>query len=318
MVNLIKRSLELFSKNTPFVIATIVEKEGSSPREEGASMIVIKDGLDFGTIGGGAEEYNAIKYAIKLIEEERSGNKKFVLTNNEAENIGMVCGGTNVVHLEYISPKDTVAGEYFKEIIKNYSKKEVELIYSLKEDIGFSISINGEIFNFTKNNLKAPEKVFKVKITDRIRIFIFGGGHVSKALVPVLNYLHLKTIVVEDRAEFLKEEDFPNSKRILADYFNLEDIDIREEDYVCILTRGHKSDNEILIQVLSKKPKYIGVIGSRKKAKLMFDNLKNTEYENLLKDRVHSPVGIDIGAQTPEEISISIAAEIIKNYRGEK
>lgn len=318
MVNLIKRALELFSKNTPFVIATIVKKEGSSPREEGASMLVTKDGLDFGTIGGGAEEYSAIEYAKELIKKEKSENKKFVLTNDQAESIGMVCGGVNVVHFEHISPEDVLAKNYFKKIVDNYSTMEMELVYSLSEDIGFSILVDGELQSFTRGEPKLKSELFKLKIVNELRVFIFGGGHVSKALVPILNYLNLKTIVIEDRAEFLKEEDFPNSRRVLADYSNLVNLNIEREDYVCILTRGHKSDGIVLRQVLEKSPTYVGVIGSRKKAKLMFDSLKGTEYESLLKGRVYSPVGVEIGAQTPEEISISIAAQIVEKYRGEK
>ncbi|SHH61465.1 xanthine dehydrogenase accessory factor [Anaerosphaera aminiphila DSM 21120] len=318
MVNLIKRALELFSKNTPFIIATIVKKEGSSPREEGASMLVTKDGLDFGTIGGGAEEYNAIEYAKELIKKEKSENKKFILTNNQAESIGMVCGGVNVVHFEYVSPEDNLAEKYFNKIIDNYSTVELELVYSLSEDIGFSILVDGELQSFTRGEPKLKIELFKLKIVNELRVFIFGGGHVSKALVPILNYLNLKTIVVEDRAEFLREEDFPNSKKVLADYSNLMNLNIEREDYVCILTRGHKSDGLVLRQVLEKSPTYVGVIGSRKKAQLMLDSLKGTEYEDLLEGRVYSPVGLEIGAQTPEEISISIAAQIVEKYRGEK
>ncbi|WP_036729304.1 XdhC family protein [Peptoniphilus mikwangii] len=315
MIELINRASELFSYKTPFVIATIIYKNGSSPREEGTSMIVTERGLDIGTIGGGAAEYEAIEFSKKLILDEKSDNHKYVLTNNDAESIGMICGGVNIIHFEYVSPDDFLAGEYFLKIIEEYKNKDVNLLYSTKGNAGFSVEIEDEVYQFTRSEIN--EKIecdFKIKIEDKFKVFIFGGGHVSKALVPILNYLNLETIVIEDREEFLKEEDFPNSKRILLNYFDLENLEITENDYVCILTRGHKSDREILVKMLEKRPYYIGIIGSRKKAEIMFNSIRG-KYDESLINRVHSPIGLSIGAQTPEEISISIAAQIIEKFR---
>ncbi|MDY2987281.1 MAG: XdhC family protein [Peptoniphilus sp.] len=314
MKEIIYRAYELYTENNPLVIATIISKSGSTPRGEGSSMIITENGYDFGTVGGGAQEFQAIELGKNLVREKKSDDHKYILTNNEAEDIGMVCGGTNRIHFEYIDPCDELAGEYLKFIIDNYSTADVSIVYDLDLSCGFTIEVDGELKPFTKGG--SSENLFKFKIEAEPKMFILGGGHVSQATVPILNYLGYETIVVENREEFLKEEDFPNSKRYLIEYEDVKKLDITRDDYVIILTRGHISDKIALKSALDKKPKYIGVIGSRKKSILMFKDLEGTEYEEIAKGRVFSPVGIEIGAETPKEIAISITAQIVAVARG--
>lgn len=314
MKEIINRIYELFVENSPAIIATITAKSGSTPRGEGSSMIITKEGYDSGTVGGGAQEYNAIEYGKELVVKKISDNHKYILTTNQAEDIGMVCGGTNNIHFEYIDPSNELIGNYFKFILDNYSNHKIKMVYDLDCKSGFSIEIDGELQPFTLGG--SPTNVFKFNIEADPRVFVLGGGHVSQATVPILDYLGYETIVVENREEFLKKEDFPNSTRYLMDYENLDSLDITKDDYVIILTRGHVSDKQSLKSALKKRPKYIGVIGSRKKSALMFKELEGTEYEEFAKEKVFSPVGIEIGAQTPREIAISIIAQIIKVSKG--
>lgn len=314
MKEIIHKAYELYTGNIPVIVATIISKSGSTPRGEGSSMIITEKGYDSGTIGGGAQEFQAIEMGKELVKQAQSGNHKYILTTNEAEDIGMVCGGTNTIHFEYIDPSNEVIGEYLKFILDNYSECEISMVYDLNLESGFSIEVNGELKQFTKGG--EPTNLFKFKIESEPTMYIFGGGHVSQATVPILNYLGYKTVVVENREEFLKEEDFPNSKRYLMEYEDVKNLDITKDDYVIILTRGHISDKIALKSALDKKPKYIGVIGSRKKSILMFKDLEGTEYEKIAKGRVFSPVGIEIGAETPKEIAISITAQIIAVARG--
>lgn len=316
MLDVIKKASELFLNKIPFVIVTIIDKQGSSPREVGASMIVTEKGLICGTTGGGKEEYLAIEKAKELIKEKRSDIEKYVLTTKDAVGIGMTCGGINEMHFEYVDPEDVLAGEYFSILLDNkYEDKYI--CYNVGENSGFSIEVDGVMKPCTRSK-KVLDNYFKLRISHSKRIFIFGGGHVSQALVPVLTYVGFEVIVLENRKEFLTEELFPNVKRMLIDYDNFSDLDILKSDYVIILTRGHKSDKVTLEGSLDKKASYIGVIGSKTKAKIMIDSLKGTKYEDLIEGRVYSPVGLSIGAQTPREIAISIAAQVIEKYRGEQ
>ena len=147
------------------------------------------------------------------------------------------------------------------------------------------------------------------------RVYIFGCGHVSQELEPVLTHVGFRCVVMDDRPEFARRELFPTAEEVkLVDFSNIaQSIAIQEEDYVCVMTRGHAFDTVIQAQVLKCKPAYVGVIGSRRKAAGVRQVLKEeyglTEEELNL---VTTPIGVDIDAETPAEIAISIAGQLIQ------
>ena len=153
-------------------------------------------------------------------------------------------------------------------------------------------------------------KEFKLAST----AYIFGGGHVAYALEPVLRHIDFRTVVVDDREEYANSERFPHAERtIVVDDFDhsFDDIDVDEDSYIIIVTRGHRGDLKVLRQALKRQSAYIGMIGSRRKNRLLYDTLME---EGVTEDQIaqiHSPIGLDIGSETPEEIGVSIAAEII-------
>ena len=147
------------------------------------------------------------------------------------------------------------------------------------------------------------------------RVWIFGGGHVGKALVPVLSAIDFEVVIFDNRPDYAKKEVFPLAADVIyGDFCNIKDyIEIDEKDYVVIMTPGHQSDYELLEQVLYTKATYVGCIGSRHKVAATTERLLNAGHtmENIR--RIHSPIGIEIKAETPEEIAISIAAELIEH-----
>lgn len=147
------------------------------------------------------------------------------------------------------------------------------------------------------------------------RLVIIGAGHVGKALSDIASLLDFNIIVVDDRAEWANIERFPKASDILVSENIseiLEEMVIGQDSYVVIATRGHEYDKDALGLVIKKKAKYIGMIGSRNKVKSVFDQLQEEGYsKEELKD-VYSPIGLDLGGETPEEIAISILAEIMK------
>ena len=153
-------------------------------------------------------------------------------------------------------------------------------------------------------------KEFKLAST----AYIFGGGHVAYALEPVLRHIDFRTVVVDDREEYANSERFPHAERtIVVDDFDhsFDDIDVDEDSYIIIVTRGHRGDLKVLRQALKRPSAYIGMIGSRRKNRLLYDTLME---EGVTEDHlalIHAPLCLDIGTETPEEIGISIAAEII-------
>jgi len=151
-----------------------------------------------------------------------------------------------------------------------------------------------------------------------VRVWLFGGGHVGTELVPVLEHLGFDVFVLDDRPEFCSKERHPKAKQcILCDYSDIEKYaDIKPEDYVAIMTHGHKYDQTLLLQSVKKNPAYLGCIGSRRKVAATHQFLRDNGVSQEQIDKIESPIGIDLLGDTPEEIAISIAAQMIR-YRAE-
>ncbi|MDO4177034.1 MAG: XdhC/CoxI family protein [Bacillota bacterium] len=145
--------------------------------------------------------------------------------------------------------------------------------------------------------------------------YLFGGGHVALALDPVLRHVDFETTIIDDREEYANPERFPDAKAtIVCDNFDhcFEEIETDEDSFIIIITRGHKGDLQVLRQALRKPHAYLGMIGSRRKNALLFEQLLKEGFTQEELDSVYAPIGLDIKSETPEEIGVSIAAEIIK------
>ena len=144
-------------------------------------------------------------------------------------------------------------------------------------------------------------------------LYIFGAGHVGHELSKTAERAGFDVIVVDDREMYANRERFPDAKEVIAEDFDqaLAKITPSESAYIVIVTRGHRDDMRVLRWAVKTDAKYIGMVGSRRKAITVFRELVNEGLKPELFDRVHSPVGLDIGAITPEEIAVSIAAELI-------
>jgi xanthine dehydrogenase accessory factor len=149
-------------------------------------------------------------------------------------------------------------------------------------------------------------------------VYIFGGGHVSEQLAPLAKKVHFKVVVIDDREMFANRTRFPEADEVIVSEFEecFNQLHIDETSYIVIVTRGHLYDGFVLKQAVKTKTRYIGMIGSKKKIRTLYQNLME---EGISKDtlaRVYAPIGIDINSETPEEIAVSIVAELIK-VRGE-
>lgn len=145
-------------------------------------------------------------------------------------------------------------------------------------------------------------------------VYIFGGGHVAQELVPVLAHLNFPCVVFDDRPEFSNKKVFPDAKECIVGDFEtiLDFIEIKETDFVCIMTRGHQFDYLVEKQILKTPASYIGVMGSRSKTKIIREKLLADGFREEEVSRLKSPIGLDIKAETPAEIAISIAGELIQ------
>ena len=162
------------------------------------------------------------------------------------------------------------------------------------------------------------QRWFAEQIQKSGRVYIFGGGHVAQALVPVLAPLDFYTVVLENRLEFANRELFPEACDVRVIDFNnvLDAVSITSDDYVCIITRGHQEDILIQQQVLHSPARYIGLIGSAKKTAASFGVLRKMGFSEHDLSRIVTPIGISIGGRSPAEIAISIAAQLIQYRSG--
>ena len=327
MLGMMENRLE---KGEALVLVTVTASSGATPRGAGARMLVSKDGRLCGTIGGGAVEYRSEQIALQVLAKQVSGQQDFSLTRNDVQNLGMICGGDVNVFFHYIPDGDPQTLELVRKALELFETGEAFWLLS-------DITNGGTLSLYTKKNgtfgpavpdwvlskLPRQPKLLQQEreswcveqINGSGRVYIFGCGHVSQELEPVLTHVGFRCVVMDDREEFARRELFPTAEEVkLVDFRNIADfVTIGEEDYVCIMTRGHAFDTVIQAQVLKCKPCYVGVIGSRKKAAGVRQVLK-TEYglSDQELDLVTTPIGIEIAAETPAEIAISIAGQMIR------
>jgi xanthine dehydrogenase accessory factor len=150
------------------------------------------------------------------------------------------------------------------------------------------------------------------------RVYIFGGGHVGFHVASLAKRVGFDYIIVDDRAEFASAERFPEASRlIVADPGTVaSELAVTNNDYIVIVTRAHKDDYQVLRGLIQKPARYIGMIGSSTKRKQIYHDLRMIDgIRDDLLQQVYSPIGLDIGAETPEEIAVSIVAELIKVRR---
>ena len=247
----------------------------------------------------------------------------FTLTKDDVQNLGMICGGACNVFFHYIPAGDehTImlceeAEEQFRKgnalwLLTNVGENGQMGLYA--PDLGYwGILVSDEL-----KLSRHPERtgnIFAEQINVSGKVYIFGGGHVAQELVPVLSHVGFRCVVMDDRAEFTKPELFPGAEEVICgDLTHLKDyLSIGNEDYVCVMTRGHSHDTVVQAQVLKCRPTYCGVIGSAFKAAGVRRTLKE-EYGLLDEelDLVTTPIGLNIKGETPAEIAISIAAQMI-------
>ena len=323
MRNMLKTMKTHLSSGEALVLVTVIASSGATPRGAGARMLIGKSGRLCGTIGGGAVEYRSQQISAQVLTEGTSLGHDFTLTKDDVQNLGMICGGACNVYFHYLPAGDAhtitlcdTAEEQFKK------GTDLWLLTEIGEDgrMGLYAPDLGLWGIRAPQELRLsrhPERIgnlFAEQINTSGKVYVFGGGHVAQELVPVLAHVGFRCVVMDDRPEFTKKELFPGAEDvILGDLQKISDyMTIGENDYVCVMTRGHAYDTVVQAQVLRCRPAYCGVIGSAMKAAGVRKTLKE-EYglaeEEL--DLVTTPIGLNIKGETPAEIAISIAAQMI-------
>lgn len=311
------------------VLVTVTAASGATPRGAGARMLVGSEGRICGTIGGGAVEYRSEQVAKQVLESGISRDQDFSLNREDVQNLGMICGGEVHVYFHYIPAGDESVIALSREaerifetgaalwLLMNISGGKLSL-YTKEGGVWGApvpIGLAGQLSRRPKLVESDGAAYLVEQINSPGRVYIFGCGHVSRELQPVLTHLGFRCVMMDDRAEFARRELFPTAEDVrVVDFERIDEFAaIGEEDYVCIMTRGHAYDTVIQAQVLRRRPCYVGVIGSRKKAAGVRMALKR-DYgmcDDEL-DLITTPIGLEIDAETPAEIAISIAGQMIQ------
>ena len=319
-------------------LVSVTASSGSTPRGAGARMIVGKEGRLYGTIGGGAVEYTCQQKALEVLESKKSHNQSYMLRKNEIQDLGMICGGDVSCNFQYLSPEDNQVKEAVAYALDLFDKGmdiwiitditdggESGLAIYSKKTGAKGIDVDNELIPYFTEQTETVEikgRTFLVeKINSSEKVYIFGGGHVAQALVPVLASVKFNCIVIDDREEFTQRDLFKGvleTRRIDMD--NLSEVcsEITANDYVCVMTRGHANDLEVEKHVLKTEARYIGVIGSRRKIAGVNAKLREAGYTDNDIARITTPIGLEILAETPAEIAVSIAAQMIYERAKEK
>jgi xanthine dehydrogenase accessory factor len=339
---------EWLARGEDLCLATIIERKGSAPRSRGSSFFVDKNSF-YGTIGGGRFEAEAIERAREAISRGRAELMHYRLMGGDVADTEMICGGNLDLYLEPLWAGDAQAQAIYQAAARVAARGGRALLATLlapgpakavagrkllllegAEPVG-SLDLDGELIASLANHLdelngaagphlwrgpgaeRLPFAVLIEPIISQPVVYIFGGGHVSQKLAPLVTMAGFGLVVADDRPEWANRARFPQADEIWNRPLNkvLDGQKLGPEAYIVIVTRGHLFDKEVLAQALRQNAAYVGMIGSRRKRALIYKSLAEEGFEQEKLEEVHSPIGLDIGAETPEEIAISIIAELV-------
>lgn len=332
---------ETVERGQPVALATVVAAKGSLPMSKRAKMLVFQDGAIAGTVGGGILEAQVIQQARQAIATLQSQFASVDLTSEQIQAQGLTCGGAVEIFLEpfapgmdltviraieavYAASKTAVAGTLLTagRAATMLCGEDGRFVGSLGSD-----ALDAQFAAFAPPKLGQPfvktvafddARVFVETILPTPTAFIFGGGHVAYFLAHALHFIGFDYVIVDDRADFLTPERFPHAKNFVCRAYEhaCDQLDLTpHSSYVIIVTSSHASDLTVLEQAVRRKVKYLGMIGSKRKIGLLFEHLRGQGVSEEALRAIHAPIGLEIGADTPEEIAVSIAAELIRVRR---
>ncbi len=354
MREIYKKISELNKEKKVCVLATMIVQTGSSPRGAGTKMLILEDGSIVGTIGGGLLEGTVMDEGKKVLETLKPSLISHKMQGADLDANEMICGGNAEIFLEPILPDNTTQLDIFKEIsafsrkggsgllvtvlnTDRWSKTQVPRMFipgdddntgalpgmenakkSLKSEIAKYIDARVPQVISVKDDEGKDVKIFVEPVISEAVVYLFGGGHVSKQIGPIAHLVGFSVVVIDDREEFSNPENFPYAKETITSSFDniVEKLPINDSSYLIIVTRGHSHDKTVLAQCLKTPAKYIGMIGSSRKRRIIYEKLLREGFTQDQLRTVYSPIGMEIAAETPEEIAVAIVGELIKVRAG--
>lgn len=301
-----------YEASVPVMLLYVLESSGSSPGRQGFNMAVAADGEMCGSIGGGIMEHKFIEMAkVRLVEGSGSNTIHKQIHDKAAgkNQSGMICSGEQTIFLHKIEEKDMQGIDAMLESVA--ANKNGSLILS-QEGIFYQDEIPSADFIFQQYS----ETEFKLseKTGYKNRLHIIGGGHCALAFSRLMSRMDFYITVYEERRDLntMAQNEYAHKKIIVNSYSELAGmIKGGNNVYVTIMTFGYRTDDIAVRALLGESYRYIGLLGSRKKIEKLFAEYENSQLDKDALAAIHSPIGLSIKSQTPEEIAVSIAAEII-------
>ncbi len=348
MKEAIEEAVRLMEKNEPCVLAMVVRTKGMTPQKAGAKQLIRADGSSLGTLGGGCVEGDIWFYAKQMLREKSGPQfRDYYLNEDIAAKDGLVCGGTMYFYLEPLWPGSDFL-DFAKEAVKAYTSGPPVAVATIVnagagKKIGSKIlicedgSVSGSLAKdalqqqvvktgrgiaaYGKNEYLVDEdgtEVYVEGFTTPPTLVIMGGGHVGKAVYHLAVSLGFRIFIVDDRPEFSNRERFPQAQETVVAEFDkgLKALPINFNTFILVATRGHRYDDMATLAAVQTPARYIGLLGSKRKNLMIFRDLIKEDVPLERLKQINAPVGLNIGALTPEELAVSILGEIILHLRG--
>jgi len=336
--------IERINKGEVAAYCTVVETKGSTPQKPGSKLLILPDLRSVGTLGGGCVEAEARQQAIGLMQGGTPRLLEFRLDSDYGWDDGLICGGNMKIFIDL--PKTRLESTLLTHSEELAEAKIPHVWATVVKSDDSAIDVGSKLLLTQDGNAEGVlqndallsairEELDEALATDtpsvlhwegdRVWVFleprqpkptllIAGAGHVGQALCHLADWLGFNVVIVDDRADFASAQRLPEASQIIVGDIagELRKYPIDPLTYVVVVTRGHHHDEEALHSVIDSPARYIGLIGSRRKVKLIFDDLIELGVSPERLAQVYSPIGLDIHSKSVPEIAVSIAAQLIQ------
>ena len=345
MESVFKAAVQELDDKNPMVVATVVRTSGSTPQKSGAKLLVREDGSGVGTLGGGCVEGDIWFAAQELLK--RGGDaelRDYQLNEDLAAQDGLVCGGTMYFLIDPVRETDPYR-DFAAQAVDAYaggSPMAIVNITAAPSDSNVAVGSkmlvreNGDtqgglgdevieamtvekardLMAMGKNDylhLDSGIECYIEAYTTPPTLVLIGGGHVSKAIAPIAKSVGFRIFVFDDREQFSNPDRFPEADiTMVGDYRDgFDKLPVNANSFVVVASRGHQFDDAAVSGALRTPASYVGLLGSKRKTILIYEELIRNGFDPEELRRINAPIGLDIGGRTPEEIALSVMSEIV-------
>lgn len=337
-VELVRDIVDALCLGQDIAIIRIIGRSGSAPRDVGSACVVHEDGSLVGSVGGGYLEHRVVVFAREKLQSGADGAWTFALSRDEMDREKMICGLDVTFFVETVRATDSETRNIFQAIFDSLEagKVDIALLTEIPADKGLNISPGKLLMIDGKKVLGTLDETFThgtedgfalidegdeqcryicERFTVQPEVVIWGGGHVGIAIAKLARDVGFRAVVVDDREEITAKVDPTCVDEIYNGPFTPESVAryVSAHSYVVIVTRSPVHDSDILQAVLGleQQPVYLGMVGSRRKKKIIEEKMVKAGVEQQKLNRLHLPIGLEIYAESPAEIAVSIIAEMI-------